>query len=298
MIGELAALGAAISWTISAMLYGKALQQTKPISANIVRLSCTGAFLLIFLVVAAGFGVLTNLRLDIAALAAISGIIGLGLGDTLYMVSLKLIGVARAVPITCTYPLFNLLWAVFFIGEKVTLPLVLGAVIIFLGIWLLSHEKENSDVRGQSKFLFKGVAAALATAVLWSVSIAMMGIAVKETPSLNDALIINTIRTATIAALLLALSPIIDRQRNFLKMKRRTVATLIIGGLVALGLGWFFLAYSFIGIPESQAVPISSTTPLFSTLVAVVLLREKVTARNVLGSVIVVIGIFLVFLLK
>jgi DME family drug/metabolite transporter len=298
MIGELAALGAAISWTISAMLYGKALQQTKPISANIVRLSCTSAVLLIILAVAAGFGALPTLRLDIAALAAISGIVGLGLGDTLYMVSLKLIGVARAVPITCTYPLFNLLWAVFFIGEKVTLPLVLGVVIIFLGIWLLSHEKENSDVRGQNKVLFKGVAAALATAVLWSVSIAMMGIAVKETPSLNDALIINTIRTAAIAALLLALSPIIDRQRNFLKMKRRTVATLIIGGIVALGLGWFFLAYSFIGIPESQAVPISSTTPLFSTLVAVVLLREKVTARNVLGSVIVVIGIFLVFLLK
>ncbi len=303
MIGELAALGAAISWTISAMLYGKALQQTKPISANIVRLSCTSAVLLIILAVAAGFGALPTLRLDIAALAAISGIVGLGLGDTLYMVSLKLIGVARAVPITCTYPLFNLLWAVFFIGEKVTLSLVLGVVIIFLGIWLLSHEKENSDSQGRNKFLFKGVAAALATAVLWSVSIAMMsiammGIAVKETPSLNDALIINTIRTAAIAALLLALSPIIDKHRNFLKMKRRTVATLIIGGIVALGLGWFFLAYSFIGIPESQAVPISSTTPLFSTLVAVVLLREKVTARNVLGSVIVVIGIFLVFLLK
>jgi DME family drug/metabolite transporter len=298
MIGELAALGAAISWTISAMLYGKALQQTKPISANIVRLSCTSAVLLIILAVAAGFGALPTLRLDIAALAAISGIVGLGLGDTLYMVSLKLIGVARAVPITCTYPLFNLLWAVFFMGEKVTLSLVLGVVIIFLGIWLLSHEKGNSDVRGQSKFLFKGVAAALATALLWSVSIAMMGIAVKETPSLNDALIINTIRTAAIAALLLALSPMIDRQRNFLKMKRRTVATLIIGGLVALGLGWFFLAYSFIGIPESQAVPISSATPLFSTLVAIVLLREKVTARNVLGSIIVVIGIFLVFLLK
>lgn len=298
MIGELAALGAAVSWTVSAMLYGKALQQTKPISANIVRLSCTGAVLLVFLVVTAGFGVFTELRPDTAVLAAISGIIGLGLGDTLYMASLKLMGVARAVPITCTYPLFNLVWAVFLVGEKVTLSLILGAVIIFLGIWLLSYEKDNSSSRGQSRFLFKGVAAALATALLWSVSIAMMGIAVKETPSLNDAFVINTIRTAAIAALLLALSPMIDRQRNFLRMKRRTTATLIIGGIVALGLGWFFLAYSFVGIPESQAVPISSTTPLFSTLAGVVLLREKVTARNVLGSVIVALGIFLIFLIK
>jgi DME family drug/metabolite transporter len=298
MIGELAALGAALSWTISAMLYRKALQQTKPISANIVRLSCTSAILLVFLVAIAKLGVPTSLQPEIVALAAISGVIGLGLGDTLYMVSLKLIGVARAVPITCTYPLFNLVWAIFLIGEKASLPLVLGAVIIVLGIWLLSHEKENHKEEGQSKLLFKGIAAALATAVLWSVSIAMMDMAVKNTPSPDDAFVINTIRVATIAALLLALSPMIDRERNFLRMKRTTVAILIIGGIIALGIGWFFLAYSFITIPESQAVPISSTTPLFSTLVGVTLLREKVTARNVIGSIVIVVGIFLVFLIK
>lgn len=294
MIGELAALGAALSWAVSAMLYGKALQQTKPISANIVRLSCTSAILLILLAVVAGFGGLGSLRFDTAVLAGVSGIVGLGVGDTLYLVSLKLIGVARAVPITCTYPLFNLLFAVL-IGEKLTLSLILGAIIIFLGIWLLSYERENEG-EGQGKFLVKGVVVALATAILWSASIAMMGMAVKNNPSLNDALVINTIRTVTIGALMLGLSPMIDRQRGFLKMKRRTVATLIVGGIVALGLGWFFLAYSFVGIPESRAVPISSTTPLFSTLAGVALLREKVTARNALGSVIIVAGIFMIFL--
>jgi drug/metabolite transporter (DMT)-like permease len=245
MFGELAALGAAISWTFSAMSYGRALQQTKPLSANIVRLSCASGILAIFIAIAAGLGVLTNLGLDMSVLAAISGIVGLGLGDTLYMVSLKLIGVARAVPITCTYPLLNLLWAVLFIGEKVTFSLVFGAVVIFLGIWLLSQEKKAGAGQGQSRFLCKGVAAALATALLWSVSIAMMGVAIEETPSLGDAFVINAIRTATTAALLLALSPAIDRQHSFLRMKRSTVATLIVGGLIALGLGWFFLAYSF-----------------------------------------------------
>lgn len=298
MIGELAALGAAISWTISAMLYGKALQQTKPISANIVRLSCTSAVLLIVLAVTAGFGVSTSIGLDMSVLAAISGIVGLGLGDTLYMVSLKLIGVARAVPITCTYPLFNLLWAVFLAGEKLTFSLILGALIIFLGIWLLSHEKESDVGRGKGKLSLWGLAAAMATAILWSISITMMGIAVKATPSINDALVINTIRTTTIAALLLALSPMIDRQHNFLKMKKGTIATLTVAGIVALGIGWFLLAYSLVEISEPRAVPISSTTPLFSMLAGVILLRERITLRNALGSVIVVAGIFLIFLFK
>jgi DME family drug/metabolite transporter len=296
MIGELAALGSAVSWTVSAMLYGKVLEREKPISANIVRLACTSPFLLILMGIVAWSEGLGNLSLDVAVLAGLSGIIGLGLGDTLYMVSLKLMGVSRAVPITCTYPLFNILWAVLLIGEKLTLFRVLGALIIFSGIWLLSYGKGSNDGEGQSRFLFRGLLAALVTAILWSISIALMGIAVNETPTLNDALVINTIRTVTVGALLLGTSPIIDRQRRFLKMKKETVATLMVGGLVALGLGWFFLAYSFTAIPETQAVPISSTTPLFSTLAAVILLHEKITLKNALGSVIVVAGIFMIFI--
>jgi DME family drug/metabolite transporter len=296
MIEELAALGAAVSWTVSAMLYGKAVQRTKPISANIVRLSCTSAILLIFLVVIGRFGVLTSVQPEIIVLAAVSGIIGLGLGDTLYMESLKLTGVARAVPITCTYPLFNLLWAVFFRGEQLTLPIVLGAFIIVFGIWLLSHD--NDEDRERNGFLVKGIAAALATALLWSVSITIMDVALTVTPDLEHALVINTVRAAAVGACLLGLSPLIDRGHGFLRMSRKTVATLIVAGIVALGLGWFLLAYSFIGTPESRAVPISSTTPLFSTLVGILLLHEKVTARNVLGSVFVVAGIFLIFLFK
>ena len=64
MIGELAALGSAVSWTVSAMLYGKALQREKPISANIVRLACTSPFLLILLGIAAWSGDLGNLSLN------------------------------------------------------------------------------------------------------------------------------------------------------------------------------------------------------------------------------------------
>jgi DME family drug/metabolite transporter len=298
MIGELAALGAAISWTASAMLYGKALQQTKPVSANIVRLSCSSAALLAFLIATTGLGSLTNMKHNIVILAAASGIIGLGLGDTLYMLSLKSIGVTRAVPITCTYPLFNLIWAVFFMSNKISPSLILGAIIIFLGIWLLSQEGQAANAQLQSRLSLTGVAAALTASISWSISITIMDRAVTQTPNPNDAFAINVVRTAVIGALLLALSPTIDRHHGFLKMKKKTVAALIAGGIVALGLGWFFLAYSFVQIPEAQAVPISSTTPLFSTLAAIALLHEKVTARNILGSLTVVGGIFLIFLVK
>jgi DME family drug/metabolite transporter len=298
MIGELAALGAALSWTMSAALYKKALSKTKPVSANIVRLVCTSVILVACLAIIGKFGALTNLPVYAVFLACISGIIGLGFGDTLYMTSLKLIGMGRAVPITCTYPLFNLLWAVFLLGEPVTLPIVLGAIIIVFGIWLLGREKNKSTAETRRKILIKGVASALSTAIMWSVSIAMIDVAVTlpEIGNLDNALAINTIRTAAIAVFLLALSPIIDRNFGFLKMQRKTSALLVLGGVVALGLGWFFLAFSFIHTSEARAVPISSTTPLFSTLSAIIFLHEQVTAKNVVGSMMIVVGIFLIFM--
>ncbi len=296
MIGELAALGAALSWTVSAMLYRKALSETKPLSANVVRLTCTAAALLVFLAVIGKLGVLMSLSANVAVLAGISGVIGLGVGDTLYMMSLKSIGVARAVPITCTYPLFSLVWAARFKGELVTLPVGLGAIAIVLGIWLLSQENKTNNAGIQKKDLYRGVAFALATAIAWSISITMINMAVRETADLDHALAINAVRITIIAIVFFASSPLISKGLGFGKISRKAVVTLLVGGIVALGLGWFFLTYSFIETLESRAVPISSTTPLFSTLAGMALLREKVTARNFLGSVVIVAGIFLIFL--
>ena len=297
MIGEFAALGAALSWTVSALLYKKALSQTKPVSANIVRLTLTSVVLLVFMVAAGLIGVLAKLPMNVVVLAGASGVIGLGLGDTLYMVSLKMIGVARAVPVTCTYPLFNLVWVALFTGESITWSAALGAVVIVLGVWLLSLEQKGEELSLQRKVLGKGLALALATALLWSVSIAMMGIAVTETPNLNDAFAINAVRVFTIAVCFAVAAPLVDKNLGFLKMRKRTVITLIVGGIVALGLGWFLLNYSFLGTPQSQAVPISSATPLFSTIAGVLLLHEKVNAKIAMGSIMVVAGIFIIFLI-
>jgi DME family drug/metabolite transporter len=296
MIGEFAALGAAISWTVSALLYRKALSETKPISANIIRLTLTSVVLLVFLVAVGMLGVLTSLPTNVAVLASVSGIIGLGFGDTLYMVSLKMIGVARAVPVTCTYPLFSLVWVALFAGQPVTWSVALGAVIILAGVWLLSLEEERGTLGSRRSVLVKGLTVALITALLWSVSIAMMDLAVEKTPNLSDAFAINTLRVLTIAVSLAVAAPFLDKSRSFLRMRRRTVATLVGGGIVALGLGWFLLAYSFIDTSAARAVPISSATPLFSTLAGTLLLHEKVNAKNVMGSIIIVAGIFIIFL--
>jgi len=297
MIGELAALGSALCWTFSAVLYKKALAKTKPISANVVRCAGTSLILVLVFALIGKVYVFASLPAQVILLASVSGIIGLGLGDTLYMNSLEILGVARAVPITCTYPLFSLVWAYLFVGETITLPVVFGAVAIVLGIWLLTGEKKQSTNAddGWKKLRIKGFIIALATAIAWSVSISMINLAVKTTAGMEQAYAINTIRVLAVAIFLLFLIPFRNVKHFIKKMERKTMVMLLAGGLIAIGLGWFFLTASFIYIPEAQAVPISSVTPLFSALFGMVFLREKVTAKVAVGSAMIVAGIFLIF---
>jgi drug/metabolite transporter (DMT)-like permease len=234
----------------------------------------------------------------VVAVTVVSGVVGLGIGDTLYLVGLKTVGVARAVPLAATYPLFSLVWATFLLNQPLTATAVLGAAVILAGIWLLSREKGDATIHVKSKIAVTGVAVSLLTAVVWSVSVTLMDVAVSMpgVNSLDANYAVITARIASMALFLLLLAPVLDKGRGFLKMKRNTVIELCVGGLVANAIGWLLMNYSFLNLAEAQAVPISSTTPLFSAIAGFALFHEKITKNNTAGAVLIVAGIFLLFI--
>ncbi len=300
MIGELAALGAAISWAIAPILYRKALNGTSinPLSANIVRCALNGGILLVVLLLFSGIGVLASLPLWVVVVAVVSGVFGLGIGDTLYMLGLKSLAVSRAVPLVATYPLFSLLWAVL-LGHSLSVYALLGAAVIVVGIWLLASQKTDGAVNVKGKAAWLGIVACLGTAVFWSVGIILMDVAVSTAAvnTLDANYAIVTLRIAAVALFFLMLAPFVDRGRGFLKLSRKTVLLLCIGGLIANGLGWVLMNYSFLNIAESQAIPISSTSPLFAAIAGYTLFREKATVKTVLGAIAVVAGLVLIFII-
>ena len=298
MIGELAALGAAISWAIAPILYRNALVNTNPISANIVRCVTNGIVLTVFLVAFGLTNILASLPPWVLFLTVISGVIGLGVGDTLYMSGLKILGVSRAVPLASTYPLFGLIWATWLLGKPLSVLALIGAVIILLGIWLLSRKNHAEMTNSKGKLVLLGVAASLGTAVIWSVSLTMMNIVVSSgINDLNTNYAIVTLRIASIALLLTAFSPFIDRAHGFLKISKKAIVVLCAGGLIANGLGWLLMNYSFLFTSETQAIPISSTSPLFAALAGFLFFREKATLSTILGVISVVVGIILIFII-
>jgi DME family drug/metabolite transporter len=299
MLGDFAALGAALSWAVAPILYRKALFNTKPISANIVRCITNSLFLLLALLAFGRFGVLARLPLEAVAITIVSGLVGLAVGDTLYMTGLKSIGVAKAVPLASTYPLFSLVWATFLLSQPLALTALAGALVILFGIFLLSREKETRMEGMESKKTWsKGLFYCLATAVVWSVSVTLMDLAVKlpGATGLDANFALITLRITAVAIVLTTLAPVLNKDHSFLKVTRNSVIVLCVGGLVANGLGWFLMNYSFSNILESQAVPISSTTPLFTAIAGFMIFREKLTRNGVFGAIMIVLGVFLIFL--
>ncbi|MFB3888697.1 MAG: DMT family transporter [Candidatus Bathyarchaeia archaeon] len=297
LFGELAALGAAVCWAVAPILYRQALFHASPFSANIVRCATNAAVMVAVLVALGWAESLARLPLSVIAITVVSGFVGLFVGDTMYLYGLRSLGVSRAVPLAASYPLFSLIWAAL-LGQPVTAVAVLGAVVILFGIWLLSRGGSDATVHLKSRLVVTGVAICLLTAVVWSVSVTLMDVAV-SLPGVVGAdanFAVVTVRIASVAVLFLALSPLLDRSRGFLKVQRGTLLQLLIGGLVANALGWFLMNYSFLNIAESQAVPISSTTPLFSAIAGFALFREKMTFGNTVGAAVVVAGIALLFI--
>jgi len=296
MIGELAALGAALSWAIAPILYRSALANINPVSANIVRCSINGAVLFAVLLAGGLAGWLTALSPWVIVLTVVSGVINLGVGDTLYLYGIKALGVSRAVPLASSYPLFSFIWSILLLGQPIIFTALTGAALILLGIYLLTRPKTR-EIPVTRRAVSLGIAASLGTAIFWSLGITLMNVAVEaaNVTSIEANYAIVTVRIASLGLLLLSASPLIDRDRGFLKIKRRDVALLCIGGLIANGVGWLMMNYSFTQIMASQAIPISSTSPLFAALAGFVLFHEKATLKTVLGGVAVVAGVALIF---
>jgi drug/metabolite transporter (DMT)-like permease len=213
------------------------------------------------------------------------------------MIGLKYVGVSRAVPLAATYPLFSLIWATTLLHQPLSIVEIFGAIIIVFGIWLLSREKNHKDVGVKGGLVFIGIAVSLVTAVVWSVSISMMNVAVENVTSLGANYAIVTLRIASVALFFILLAPFIDKEKGFIKMKRNTVIALCVGGLVANGVGWLLLNYSFLNTSLTRATVISSTSPLFASIAGFTLLHEKMTTKAMLGAAAIVAGICLIFIL-
>jgi len=287
--GDLVALAAALGWAVTTVMARYISRAIPSVWYNALRTTIASAAMLVIAPWTLAHADLSNVTLFGLSLLMVSVLAGFTLGDTAFFEAMRRIGVARAAPIAGCHPLVTALLAVAFLGEPITLALMLGVVVIGIGVWLITTDKTANAVptRGVGNGLLVGVLLALFAAVAWAASTVMVSPALRE----MDPLVASTVRLPFATVVLLLVATRLGRlDSRRLELKRGTIGWLVAAGVMtAVSAGLFLWSVDVVGAARTAAI--SSASPVFSATIAVLLLGEQMTARLALGMGVSLLGV-------
>jgi drug/metabolite transporter (DMT)-like permease len=133
LVGAAAVLLASVSYAISALYQRRKLRGVNVFEANLGQLAFTAVFLL-----PAAVPSLPAAHFEIKSIAAVLalGIAGSGIAGALYYYVLNSLGPVRGSGVTLLVPVTAVFWGATLLHEVVTVPIVVGMVVILAGIVL------------------------------------------------------------------------------------------------------------------------------------------------------------------
>ena len=292
MLGEIAALGTAFLWSVTSILIRDAVHRVGPVSVNAVRASI-GAVVFVVIVLATGrLGEVLSTPLTSVAVLVVSIAIGLGLGDTAYFQSLRLIGVSRALPISGSYPLLTVVLAALFVGEPLDWLDGLGTILVVASVWLLSLPAASArSTPAVSRDMRNGVLLSVFAAATWAVST----IGLKLGAEGVDVVVANGIRLPAAAILIVLISLRRgDGGLNLRKYDARTAALVGISGLTGTAIGSFLYLVAIVYAGAGRTAALQATSPFFAAPLAFLFLKEKVPPSALIGMLLSVAGVWLI----
>ncbi len=281
MLGELLTILSAMIWALSSVFYKAGLKTMKPTTVNTIRPIVALFFLVGVIIITGDFKDISNLTTRDIIYIFLSTISGVVIGDLLYMFSLRTVGIARAYPISNTYPLFTILMAGLFLGEIITFKLISGAILIIIAIFLISEKDFELDIK-------KGVIFALGASFFWGTSMIIMKLAM----STVNPIVFSTIRMGIFAFFLLLYTMRYEKI-EFTKVNRSWIIVAI-GGILDLGVGIPLFLEALKYIDASRAAPLNGTAPIFAIIFTILFTKEKVTSRIIFGVILSFLGVLII----
>ena len=316
--GEIAALGAAILWAISSIIYSRLGQRIPPLKLNLFKGAIAITLLVLTLFLRNDF--LPSIAPVPLCLLLLSGVVGIGIGDTAFFAALNCLGPRRALLMETLAPPMTAIGALIFLQEQLSVGAWCGLLLTILGVaWVVTERIPNSSTHSVN--LARGISFGLLAAL----AMATGGI-------LSRAVLANTTISPLWAALLRLIAAVLVLLPSiWLKAKRQEAippAPLPKGGgkrqeaiklekysrikiyrLFPLITAIFCAAFAgtYLGIWLQQtaikftaagiALTLTNTSPLF-VLPLAIYLGEKVSFRAIAGAVIAISGIAVLFYLR
>lgn len=300
--GLIAATTAAMFWAFSVVLCRRIGRLVPPVTLNMAKGFIATAMLSVVLLAdwLAYGNPPWNLTWDKLGLMALSGVIGIGLGDTLLFAGLNRMGARRLLLLFTINPAITAVLAWLVLDEPLTATQLAGIAVTCGGVaWVIAERNsERSDGHVDSLGVFYGIAAAVCQAVgyLLSRQVLQQG----EMTTAASA----WIRLFAGAMVLVAFLPMDKLLRNAggesqhhpdAPSKRQAVMMFAVALLFGTVLGIWLMQFSAKYADKAGvASTLLSTSPLF-VLPVVAMLGEQVSLRAISGALVTLAGIAMLF---
>ena len=139
-IGTLAVAGAAACYAVAAMVQRRRLRGVSPLQGAFWQLAFTVP--LAFAGAAPTIGTTHLHWLSLAAIVAL-GAGGSGIAYVLYYYMLNTLGATRATTVTFLLPVTAVFWGATLLREALSVPILVGMVVILLGVFLTSRPRRE-----------------------------------------------------------------------------------------------------------------------------------------------------------
>jgi len=283
-LGALCAAGSALTWALINLLVRSLSPAFNSVAINALRSTVGSVLVVAWIAAVDGLGGLTDMSARAVWLLAISVVLAVGVGDTIFFESVKWLGLVRAMTVSMVYPLFAALLAALLLGEAPTLQVSVGGLLTLAGLILTVRAKGSAGpVHGRFRL---GLAAALVAALAWAVSVILLKPALEEV----DAIRSQAIRLPLAAAMLWATPWAWSVRRPLREQGRLGLWRLFALGVFSAASSILFVA----GVRHAGvavATVLSSTAPIFALPLGFFFLGERVAPIAVAGITLTIIGI-------
>ena len=291
MPGEVYAIACAFLWALSSALLKSQTHKMPVVLLAALRTIPAVSMYWGLLVFSGRINELVHLSLRTWAFLAGSTLVGLVLGDLFYFRSMKLIGLSRALPLSTTYPLFTVTLALLFLDEKLGWAIVGGAALTVAGACLLAFPQGIVRIRRSEatrEVELVGVALALGAAICWASSTILLRLGLTGV----DVAVANSIRLSVLLVVLVAILPKRGKIGRIRDYGLRSVSIVLVAGIIGTGLGTFAFLAAVQRAGAARASILTATSPLFGVPLSLIL-KEKLSRRTLLGTMLTMAGVWL-----
>lgn len=253
------------------------------LSKGIIAVVCMG-----ILLTPGGFSEISN---DSLTALAISGLVGIVFGDTLYFLTLVRLGARKTLLMGSLIPVTTAVIAVTFLNEQITLGAWMGIFITITGVtyvlWQRTTEKNEIEIRRSG--LFYGLLFVVTNAL----GIIAAKVGVTDVPALEATFIRQAFAIAGLTFWGLMVRDLLGWVKPF--QNPQLLKILLIAAVIGAFLGTWLSIVALKYTHAAVAATLNSTSPLFILPLVIIMLKERIKFREVAGALVAVGGIAVYF---